>query len=149
MGFFSDILKKGGSVLRSYAGDHKFLDAAAAAAALVIAADGTVEDSEVEAGIKGMLGNPVLSSSFSPSQIEDALAQALDKSKSRAGRIQIARVIEAAGVRELTQRQDIFLIATDVTEGNTISHLGPKETEALSRIADELRLPDWRKLIGG
>jgi tellurite resistance protein len=147
MGILSDLIAASTKVLNSYKGDTVFLHAAAAAAANVIAADGTIEDTEIDAAIKGMLANETLKASYTPSQIEVALTEALNHAKTRAGRMTNTRAIEAMAAKPADAKQDVFLIAADVTDGNSKNGLGADEKASLKKIADALGV-DMTRLLG-
>jgi tellurite resistance protein len=136
---FSDARK----AVNSYAGDDSFLKGVASAAANVTAADGVVEDSEVDAAIKGMQSNAIVSASFNSTQISDAYGLALIRAKTRAGRMENKRNIEALVSRDATVRQDVFLIAADVADQGGI---GPEEMVVLTDIGGLLNL-DAKKLL--
>jgi len=144
MGILSDIFNRVKTELGSYNGDKSFLLAASAAAALVTAADGTIDDSEIDTAIKGLTENTILKGSFKPSEIEEALTTALNNSKSRAGKAILTREIEALMARPIEQRQDVFLIAADVADNDGI---GAEEKEVLGKIAKSLSLGDVDKLL--
>lgn len=146
MGFLSRMLDSAKKTVASYTGDAEFLLAAASAAANVVAADGTIEDAEVDAAIAGMMGNKILASSYAASKIEEEVGNAIQRAKTRAGRIQNQRHIEHMLTRDVELRQDILLIAADTTEGNSLHHLGEDEKKALEAIAKCLNL-DANKLL--
>jgi tellurite resistance protein len=144
MSFFKNILATATKTFNSYAGDSAFLKGVASAAANVTAADGSIDDSEIESAISGMQANPIVSASYSSSQIEEALNAALSRAKSRAGRMENKRNIEALMTRDVTVRQDIFLIAADVADQGGI---GSEEQVVLNDIAKLLNV-DGAKLLG-
>jgi tellurite resistance protein len=146
MGFLTELASRFERATQNYAGDPTFLLAATSAAANVIAADGTVEDAEVEAALRGMLANKTLKTSYTPAKIDDALTAALIRAKSRAGKMENRRNIESMATKTQTAREDVFLIAADTTDGNSHS-LGEPERAALKTIADLLGLDD-KKLLG-
>lgn len=115
----------------------------ASAAANVTAADGKVDDNEVEAAIAGMQANPLVSASFNSSQIEEAYGSALVRAKTRAGRMENKRFIEALMTRDVSVRQDIFLIAADVADQDGI---GAEERVVLHDIGKLLNI-DADKLL--
>jgi tellurite resistance protein len=143
MSFLSKIFSDARKVVNSYVGDDAFLKGVASAAANVTAADGKVDDDEVEAAISGMQGNPVVSASFNSTQINDAYTSALIRAKSRAGRMENKRYIESLVTREVTVRQDVFLIAADVADQGGI---GDQEMVVLQDIGKLLNL-DANKLL--
>jgi tellurite resistance protein len=143
MGFLSNLLSTAKTKINSYAGDASFLKGVASAAANVTAADGSIDDNEIESAISGMQANPIVSASYSSSQIEEALNGALSRAKSRAGRMENKRFIEALMTREVTVRQDVFLIAADVADQGGI---GSEEQVVLNDIAKLLNV-DGQKLL--
>lgn len=137
MGFLQNVRDTLGRAAIKYTGDIAFLHGAASAAANVTAADGQIDDSEVEAAIQGMMANSILSASYSPSQIEEEVNNALLRAKTRAGRISNQRFIEALSTRPVELRQDIFLIAADVADDGGI---GEDEHRVLDAIAKSLNV---------
>lgn len=144
MGIFSNFLDSAKKQLNAYAGDSVFLKGVASAAANVTAADGSIDDSEIDSAISGMQANPLVSASYSSSQIEEALTAALSRAKSRAGRMENKRNIEALMTRDVTVRQDVFLISADVADQGGI---GTEEQVVLNDIAKLLNV-DGAKLLG-
>ncbi len=143
MGFISNLLKQADKAINSYTGDKAFLAGVAAAAANVTAADGSIDDAEINAAISGMLANPIVSASYSASQIEEALNAALARAKSRAGRMENKRAIEALMTRDISARQDVFLIAADVADQDGI---GDQERVVLADIGKALNVDDNKLL---
>jgi tellurite resistance protein len=144
MGLFAKLFSDARRAVNTYVGDDAFLKGVASAAANVTAADGKVEDAEVDAAIKGMQANTLVAGSFNSTQISDAYGLALIRAKSRAGRMENKRNIEALVSREATVRQDVFLIAADVADQDGI---GAEEMTVLNDIATLLNL-DAKKLLG-
>lgn len=144
MGFLAKVFSTARDAVNSYAGDDAFLKGVASAAANVTAADGSIDDDEVEAAIRGMQSNAIVGASFNSTQINDAYSMALIRAKSRAGRMENKRYIEALVARDATVRQDVFLIAADVADQGGI---GDDEMKVLNDIAGLLNL-DAKKLLG-
>jgi tellurite resistance protein len=144
MSFLKGLLDRGQAALTQFSGDTGALSGISAAAALVIAADGKIEDSEIEAAIGGMQGHKVLSASYTGSQIEDAVGKALRSAKTRAGKMELQRAIELLATRPAEIRQDVFLIAADVADDGGI---GEDERKVLTTIAKLLNVDD-KKLLG-
>ncbi|MGJ4945182.1 Tellurite resistance protein TerB [Bradyrhizobium sp. HKCCYLS1011] len=143
MGFLSNLLNQAEKAINSYTGDKLFLAGVAAAAANVTAADGSIDDAEINAAISGMLANPIVSASYTASQIEEALNAALARAKSRAGRMENKRAIEALMTRDISVRQDVFLIAADVADQDGI---GQQERVVLADIGKALNVDDNKLL---
>lgn len=144
MGLLSKIFSDARKAVNSYVGDDAFLKGVASAAANVTAADGQIDEAEVDAAIKGMQSNSIVSASFNSTQISDAYSSALIRAKTRAGRMENKRYIEALVGREVAVRQDVFLIAADVADQDGI---GDDEMKVLNDIAGLLNL-DAKKLLG-
>lgn len=135
MSIFQDAILRFGRTIMSYAGDAVFLQAAVSAAANVIIADGDVAEEEIESAITGMRANPILEKSYDTLRIEQELYEAIARAKTRAGRIENLRLVQALADRSIDQRQDVFLIAADVADFSGISEL---EHKALNEIATQL-----------
>jgi tellurite resistance protein len=143
MGIFSKLIDTATKTINSYAGDKTFLNGVASAAANVTAADGSIDDAEIDSAIKGMQANAIVSGSYSASQIEEALSAALGRAKSRAGRMENKRFIEALVTRDITVRQDVFLISADVADQGGI---GNEERVVLADIGKLLNVDDNKLL---
>jgi tellurite resistance protein len=143
MSFFKKFLDTANKTISSYTGDKAFLAGVAAAAANVTAADGSIDDSEIDAAISGMQANPLVGASYNASQIEEALTAALTRAKSRAGRLENKRAIEALMARDISVRQDIFMIAADVADQGGI---GDQERVVLAEIGKLLNVDDNKLL---
>ena len=90
-----------------------------------------------------MQANPIVSASYSGSQIEEALNAALTRAKSRAGRMENKRAIEALMTRDISVRQDVFLIAADTADQGGI---GDEEANVLIEIGKLINV-DAEKLL--
>lgn len=139
-----DLINRAKTSLNKYAGDTAFLNAAAAACALVVAADGLIEENEKDAALKGLMSNQMLSSSFSPSEIEEALGNAIVNAGTRAGKMTLTRALESMVARSPDQRQDILLIAADTGDAGGLSE---SEIAVLHTIGKALNV-DTAKLLG-
>ena len=139
MGWLGELFGRTGELVRKATSDPVFLNAAAAATAMVVAADGIVEDNEVEAALNGMQTNRCLKGHFTPNDIEKALNNALSSAKTRAGRQELLRSIEALQTKPQEMREDVFLIACDVGDVDKAqagTHgIGEKEKASLNAIA--------------
>jgi tellurite resistance protein len=143
MSFFKNFMASAQKTITSYAGDKAFLNGVASAAANVTAADGSIDDNEIDAALSGMQANPIVSASYNSSQIEEALTAALSRAKTRAGRLENKRFIEALVTRDVSVRQDIFMIAADTADQGGI---GDQEKVVLADIGKLLSL-DSEKLL--
>jgi len=141
----SSLFSAARKTVNSYVGDDAFLKGVASAAANVTAADGQIDDDEVEAAIAGMQKNAIVSASYNSSQIEDAYGLALIRAKTRAGRMENKRYIEGLSGRDVSVRQDVFLIAADVADQGGI---GDDERKVLNDIGKLINV-DAAKLLEG
>lgn len=126
-----------GSV-NKFSGRKDFLEAVCASCALVAAADGEIEDSEVDQTIKVIASNPALSSAFSTREIEGTADQMLKRAGAgRTGRMGLYREIEdIAADKEMAET--VYLAALDVAD--TDGEVAPQEKEVLAKIAGKLGL---------
>jgi tellurite resistance protein len=144
MSFLQKLVGDATAAFTKYKGDTVFLNALAAACANVTAADGVIEDAEIESAIAGISNKPELKAAFTPAAIESALTEALNNAKTRHGRMTNIRAIQAMAARPAEQKQDVFLIAADVADNGGI---GQDEHKVLDTIAKELGV-DKGKLLG-
>ncbi|MER2267998.1 tellurite resistance TerB family protein [Methylobacterium oxalidis] len=144
MSIFQDAILRFGRTIMSYAGDSVFLEAAVSAAANVTLADGEIDEEEIESAISGMRANPILEKSYDTLRIEQALYEAIARAKTRAGRVENIRLVEAIADRPADQREDVFLIAADVADFGGIIEV---EHRALEEIAQALKV-DKDTLLG-
>jgi tellurite resistance protein len=143
MSFFKKFIDQANKTLVSYTGDKAFLNGVASAAANVTAADGSIDDNEIDAAISGMQANPIVAASYTSSQIEEAFTAALTRAKTRAGRLDNKRAIEALVTRDVSVRQDVFMIAADTADQGGI---GDQEKVVLLDIGKLINL-DAEKLL--
>jgi len=128
--------KKAKAAVQKFSGRTDFLEAVCAAAALIAAADGEIEDSEVKATIKAVKANKSLSAGFDQSAIETCINKMLERAGGgRVGRMGLWEEIrEVAKDAELAQ--GVVLTALDVAEGD--GEIEPEEKVVLDRLAKEL-----------
>lgn len=121
-----------------FKGNTDFLEGVCAAAALVAAADGEIEDSEVEATIKVISSNPTLTAAFSPRDIERTAEAMLQRAQAgRTGRMGLYKEIDDISSNH-DMAETVYLTALDVSDSDGESE--PQEKEVLSKIAARLKL---------
>jgi tellurite resistance protein len=140
----SNLMARGAENFARFKGDTVFLTTATGAAAMVINADGVIEENERKAATTGLSSHKILSTIYTGSEIVRALEDALNDSLTRAGKQKLTRALEEAARRPVQDREDIFLIAADTADAGGI---GDKEKEALAKIAKALSV-DGAKLLG-
>lgn len=145
MGFFQDALVRFNQVVMSFAGDAVFMQAAVAASANVIVADGETDEEEIETALAGMRANPILGKSYDTLALERELYEALARAEMRAGRAENMQLVSAIADRPLEHRRHVFLIAADVADKGGITQ---SEHKVLDEIAGALSV-DKNGLLGG
>lgn len=136
--------RKADAVVQKFSGRTDFLEAVCAAAALVAAADGEIEDAEVKATVKAVKANKALSGGFDQSAIEASINKMLD----RAGGGRVGRSGLWDEIREVAKdpemSQAVVLTALDVAEGD--GEIEPAEKIVLERLAKDLSV-DLNRLM--
>jgi tellurite resistance protein TerB len=136
--------KKAEAVVSKFNGRTDFLEATCAAAALIAAADGDIEDGEIKATIKAVKANKSLAGGFDQGTIEATINKMLDRaSGGRVGRSGLwDEIREVAKDPEMAQA--VVLTALDVAEGD--GEIEPTEKVVLERLAKELSV-DLNRLM--
>jgi tellurite resistance protein len=144
MNLVANFLTRIARAATAYAGDETLMQAAVSAAANVIVADGEVAGEEFETALTGVLASPIIEKGYDALMLEEALYEAIGRARTRAGRADNLRRIEAIAGRPADQREGVFLVAADVAD-----HDGIAETEdaALIEIAKAL-IVDKARLLG-
>lgn len=121
-------------------GKTDLLEAICAACALVAAADGDIEDSEVVAASEALANHPTLGSAFKQSQIEQTANAMFKRAKGGAmGRIGLMNEIEQAMSKSTSDDIELILaVAIDVSRSD--GEIEPKEMQVMSKIAATLKL---------
>ena len=127
---------KAAAVVSKYSGRTDFLEAVCAGAALVAAADGSIDDSEVEATMKAVKANKALAEGFDAREIEKTINSMLD----RAGGGRVGRAGLRTEIREIGKDHDmaeaVILTMLDVAEAD--GEIDAKEQAVMESIAKEL-----------
>jgi tellurite resistance protein TerB len=121
-------------------GKTDLLEATCAACALVAAADGDIEDSELETTLESLTNHPTLSAAFSQSQIESTANAMFKRAKGGAmGRIGLKKEIEQARGKSTSDDLELILaVAIDVSRSD--GEMEPAEMKVLRDIAGVLKL---------
>lgn len=115
--------------------DETVVRAVVAAAAHVIVADGEASPGEFRAALRGMQGSLGLNEVAPEGELETALVAAVQRVRTRSGRIENLRQVGAIADRSEPTRRQVFLLAADVAEVEGISAI---EDRALAEIAAAL-----------
>lgn len=121
-------------------GKTDLLEATCAAIALVAAADGEIEDSELGAALESLTNHPTLSTAFSQSQIEQCANTMFTRAKGGAmGRIGLKKEIEQAKAKSTSDDLELILaVVIDISRAD--GEVEPAEMKVLGEIATILRL---------
>jgi tellurite resistance protein TerB len=120
-----------------FAGKTDFLEAVCAAAALATAADGEIDDKEIEMSMKTVTSNPVLTGAFNDRQISKTMDEMLKRAESgRTGRAGLYKEIEDIA-NDPEMAETVYLCALDVAESDGC---GKDEQQVLDRIAHRLKI---------
>lgn len=120
-----------------YSENKDFLEAVCAGVALVAAADGEIEDSEVGAVQRLVGSNEKISAIYQPHQISEVSTKMLALAKTASGKQSLARQLDDIK-GNVTMCEDVYLIATDIAYAD--GELEPAEKETLAKIAKRLNV---------
>ncbi|WP_347139459.1 TerB family tellurite resistance protein [Paracoccus sp. SSK6] len=128
--------KKAEAAVQKFSGRTDFLEATCAAAALIAAADGEIEDAEVTATVKAVKANKSLAAGFDGPTIERTINAMLDRAGGgRVGRAGLRKeIMEIAKDPEMAE--GVILTALDVAEAD--GEIEPEEQKILDSLAKEL-----------
>lgn len=120
-----------------FSGKTDFLEAVCAAAALSAAADGHIDDNEIDMAMKTVTSNPILNKAFKEKAISKTMDDMLTRAQSgRTGRHGLYK--EISDVADDTEMAEtVYLCALDVAESD---NLGKEEQAVLDRIAKSLKV---------
>jgi tellurite resistance protein len=128
---FKGLLNK---AVNKYSGKKDFLEAAAAAGVLAARANG-IDDNEIAALVDTISSMPALTSNYSVPEIEEEVEKAINRSKTAVGRAGLRREVTDVARKDITLREDVFLVAVEVASGDGID---AKEEAVLRDIANIL-----------
>lgn len=135
---FGFLKSKAEESVKKFSGRTDFLEAVCAAAALIAAADGEIEDAEVTATKKAVMANKALAAGFDHRTIDQCIDRMLDRAGGgRVGRAGLwVEIEEAATKPDLAEA--IVCTALDVSESD--GEVEPAEKIVLERLAKTLRV---------
>ena len=126
--------KRAEAAVQKFSGRTDFLEATCAAAALIAAADGEIEDAEVDATVKAVKANKALAQGFDQQTIDKTINAMLDRG-GRVGRAGLRKeVMEVSKDAEMAE--GVILAALDVAEAD--GEIGPEEQKVLDSLAKDL-----------
>lgn len=119
-------------------GRTDLLEAVCASAALTAAADGSIDDSEIEATIKAVTANEALNTAFDARQIEGCMQRMLDRAGGgRVGQMNLMKELDdIAGATDDSEM--VFLTALDIADAD--GEVDPAEQAMIEKIAKRLGL---------
>lgn len=131
--------------MNKYSGKTDFLEAVCASIALLSAADGEIEDSEVTAGLKSVSANKTLTAGFDARTIERTLETMFKRAnEGRMGKVGLWREVEETANSHPDWCEDILLAALDTAEGD--GEIEDTEKLVLDKLSGMLKL-DWKKYL--
>lgn len=128
--------KKAEAAVQKFSGRTDFLEAVCAAAALVAAADGEIEDAEIKATVKAVKANKALAAGFDQQTIDQTINRMLERAEGgRVGRMGLWTEVNEVG-KDAELAQAVVLTALDVAEGD--GEIEPAEKAVLDKLAKNL-----------
>lgn len=127
-------------VKADYSQNRDFLEAVLAAAALVAAADGDIEESERRKVISVISNHPQLSKLYSSQIVEQTAEVMFKRAKDFSGRQLLARELDDIKNRPdgAQMAEDAYMIALDIAHSD--GELEPAEQEVLKKLATRLNV---------
>jgi tellurite resistance protein TerB len=125
-------------VSAEYGQNKDFLEAVCAAAALVAAADGDIEDSEKRKLVALISNHATLSKLYKQTDIETTADAMFRRAKEASGRQQLARELDDVKGKPngAQMAEDVYLLALDIA--NADGEVEPQEDAVLKKIAGRL-----------
>ena len=141
---FGFLKKNAAEAVSKFSGRKDFLGAVCAAAALVAAAGGEIEDGEIKATTRAVAANKALTAGFDAKTIESTMQGMLDRAGGgRVGRSGLWTEIEEV-LKDVEMANAVVLTALDVAEGD--GEIEPQEMAVLERLAGLAKV-DLKKLL--
>ncbi|ARV77549.1 putative tellurite-resistance protein [Sinorhizobium phage phiM5] len=135
-GFGKKTQRKASAAINKFSGRLDFLQAVAAASALIAAADGDIEDAEVRATTKTIASNPGLASAFQLREIEQVSDQMLKRAQAgRSGKLGLWKEVEDVA-SDPEMAEVIYVTALDIAESD--GEIEPAEQSVLDKLAQVL-----------
>lgn len=141
---FNILKKMAGNVVNRYSGQTDFLEAVCAGAALVAAADGSIDPQEEIAATKAVAANANLAGAFNARQIEQTMQAMFQRAEGgRVGRQGLYTEISEIA-KDPEKAETVLLTVLDVAD-----HGGIDDTEmaVVERIASTLSLDAKKYLV--
>lgn len=119
-------------------GRTDLLEAVCAGAALVAAADGNIDDSEIEATMKAVGANETLKTAFAQNEINGCIERMIDRANGgRVGRMGLYKEIEDVAANQ-EDGEVVLLTAMDIADAD--GNMDDDERAVLDKIAQKLGL---------
>lgn len=138
-GALKKALGAGAKEIKAEYGESKdFLEAVTAAAALVAAADGDIEEAERRKVVSIISNHPTLSKIYQGNVIEATAETMFKRAKEVSGRQQLARELDDIKSRPngAQMAEDAYLVALDIAGAD--GEIEPQEQDVLKKIASRL-----------
>lgn len=119
-------------------GRTDLLEAVCAASALVAAADGTIDDNEIDATVKAVTSNEALNTAFQARQIEGCIQRMLERAQGgRVGQMGLYKELDDVAPNA-DDSELVILTALDVADAD--GSVDEEEHKVLEKIASRLGL---------
>lgn len=119
-------------------GRTDLLEAVCASAALVAAADGSIDDSEIEGSVKAVTANEALNTAFDARQIEGCMQRMLDRAGGgRVGQMNLMKELDDIATNA-DDAEMVLLTAMDIADAD--GEVDPSEMDMIDKIAKRLGL---------
>jgi tellurite resistance protein len=138
---------KAKEAVNQFTGNKDFLEGLCAICCLVAAADGNIDDKEIDAALASIKANSAISSSFGAQEIESVFGKMSTKVGNRQGRMALKTEIQEVVARDKTGTMGsaLILAGLDVADQGGI---GAEEETVLKDLA-KLVGADYAKLAAG
>ncbi len=123
-----------------YGKNTDFLEAMAASAALVAAADGNVDDNEKAQTLQVIQNHPQLGKLYSGTVISQTASRMLDRVGSMSGRLQLNRELDDLNNKGASpeMKQDVLYMAIDIASSD--GNISEPEKKVIESIAQKFKL---------
>lgn len=138
---------KAKETINKFSGNKDFLEGMCAVCALTAAADGSIDDSEIDAAVASIKANAAISAGFGASEIESVFGKMAAKVNNRVGRMELKNEIRQVVERDKTgeMAQALILAGLDVADAGGIDE---KEDKVLAELAGICGV-DYNRLKNG
>ncbi|BCH33235.1 hypothetical protein MesoLjLc_51650 [Mesorhizobium sp. L-8-10] len=138
---------KAKEAINQFSGNKDFLEGMCAVCALTAAADGSIDDAEIDQAITSIKANSAIAAGFGAAEIESVFGKMASKVNNRVGRMELKNEIRQVIDRDKTGQmgQALILAGLDVADQGGIDD---KEETVLKELAGICNV-DYNRLKNG